>query len=54
MEGKSLGLFTVESRFRRFVYRVISSPIFDNFILLVILASTVQLAAENPLNDPNG
>ena len=54
MSGKSLELFSVDIGFRRFIYRMISSPIFENLILVVILASTVQLAMENPLNDPNG
>lgn len=31
-----------------------SHPWFDNFILIVILATTILLAFESPLDDPNG
>jgi hypothetical protein len=54
MSGKSLEIFSVDNSFRRFVYRLISSQVFENIILVVILVSTVQLALENPLNDPEG
>jgi len=29
-------------------------PKFDNFIILLIIFSSIHLALENPLNDPNG
>ena len=54
MSGRSLEIFSVDNCFRRFIYRLITSQAFENIILVVILASTVQLALENPLNDPQG
>ena len=54
MEGTSLFLFSVESGLRRVVYRFINNTYFDGVILVFILLSTVQLAADSPLNDPDG
>ena len=54
MEGKSLNLFSINSNFRGKVYRIIHSKKFDIFIVLTILFSSVELALENPLSDPNG
>ena len=54
MEGDSFMLFSVDNKFRRFIYRVCNHKVFEGFILIVIVVSTVQLAMDNPLNDPNG
>jgi hypothetical protein len=54
MEGTSVWLFSVDNSFRRFIYRLSSHKFFDIFILLIIILSTIQLAMDNPLNDPNG
>jgi hypothetical protein len=54
MEGVSLMIFSIDSGFRRVLYRVQSSRFFEWFVLFVIVVSTVQLAVENPLNDPDG
>lgn len=54
MKGKSLFLFSIESYFRRLIYKIVNHSIFETLILLVIVVSTVQVAMDNPLNDPNG
>lgn len=52
MQGISLYLFPPESPLRRFCYNLAFSPKFDIFILVVILINCIQIAFENPLNDP--
>ena len=53
MEGVSLLMFPVDNCFRRTLYRIINNKVFETLILIVITISTVQLALDNPLNDPN-
>lgn len=52
MEGKSLYLFSVENHMRRIIYNLVNHPYFDNFILSLIILSTILAAVENPLLDP--
>jgi hypothetical protein len=52
MEGKSLYLWSADSKFRRRVYNITNNSKFEYFILVIILLSSVQLALENPLLDP--
>ncbi|CDW82905.1 voltage-gated ion channel superfamily [Stylonychia lemnae] len=52
IEGKSLSLFQEQNLFRKFCFRVVTNEKFDYFIIFFILVSGVQLAIENPLNDP--
>eukprot|EP00347_Sterkiella_histriomuscorum_P013361 403365010 len=54
LDGKSLYLLSIQSKFRQFIFDVVTNSKFDYFIIIVILISSVQLALENPLNDPNG
>lgn len=51
---KSLWLFSNKSVIRHFFAKVINHKLFDPFILFIITLSTVALALDNPLNDPNG
>lgn len=53
LEGKSLGIFSTENKFRKFIFDVISNRKFDYFIVLVIIVSAVQLAIDPPNGDPN-
>jgi hypothetical protein len=53
MEGESLFIFSVGNPIRRVIYNLVNKPLFDNIILLLILLSTILIAVENPLNDPN-
>ncbi len=43
-----------KSKFRIFVKKIVHHPYFDPFIILVIIFSTVLMAIDNPLNDPEG
>jgi len=54
MQGVSLFLLPIDSSLRRFIYKTVNHWCFESFILCIILLSTVHLALENPLNDPNG
>jgi voltage-dependent calcium channel L type alpha-1D len=53
-ENKSLYLFSNTQAFRIFCIKISESHWFENFILLMISISSVALAFENPLNDPEG
>ena len=44
----ALGLFPIQSDFRRSVYNLVTNPYFDFFILIVIIYSTVLLTLRNP------
>ena len=50
----SLWLFHKDNKFRMCMTSIAKSPIFENFIILLIVISSIQLTLENPLNDPNG
>ena len=50
--GKSLYLFSTSNIIRRLSDKVSSSKIFDCFIIMCILLSTVTLAFESPLKNP--
>lgn len=54
MEGKSFFIMSATNPFRIFIARIVSHPIFENFILFIIFCSAIHLAIENPLDDPNG
>lgn len=54
MEGNSLFVFSVNNNFRRVCYRLCNHRVFEMIILVVIIVSTIQLAMDNPLNDPKG
>ena len=52
-EGNSLIIMGPENCFRLFITRIVKNPKFDMFILLLIAISSIFLALDNPLNDPN-
>ena len=52
--GASLFCLTNDSKLRRLADSIASSPRFDILITATILVSSVTLALENPLNDPEG
>jgi len=54
MENKSLYIFTAENKFRKFIIAVANSDNFENFILMTIVASSIALTFESPLNPPDG
>ena len=53
MVGKSLMIFEPDNYLREIANTVVKHKYFDSFILLIIVMSTVTMAVDNPLNDPN-
>ena len=51
--GKSLGLFTPDHNLRKLCVSILSFKYFDDISNLMVILSTVQLAIDNPLDDPN-
>ena len=52
--GRSLFIFGPENRIRIFSHLIYSHRFFDRFILFLIGISTLTLAFESPLQDPQG
>lgn len=52
--GRSLFCFSPKSKIRRCARTMIGTKVFEGIILFLILASTILLAMENPLDDPVG
>lgn len=50
--GKSLNIFTAHSKVRKFCSAISQHEIFNLFIILLILATTVLSALDSPLYDP--
>ncbi|XP_077996994.1 muscle calcium channel subunit alpha-1-like [Glandiceps talaboti] len=46
----SLFVFSYTNRFRKFCYYICNHPYFANIVLVLILISSIMLAAEDPLN----
>ena len=53
LHGTSLCIFTKHNWIRKIDKKIVLHPYFDYFILLVIVISSITLALENPLNNPN-
>jgi hypothetical protein len=53
-EGRSLFLFGPDNKFRLFLHRLTNNIYFDGVIVFFIAVSSIMLALDNPLNDPNG
>ena len=54
LHGYSLLLFGPKNSFRSFMTSISMHPMFDPFIMVVIMISTIMMIIDNPLNDPNG
>ncbi|TNV87903.1 hypothetical protein FGO68_gene16047 [Halteria grandinella] len=54
IQGKSLYLFSEESILRNKIMELVRHQFFEIFILITIIISSVQLAIDSPLLDPNG
>ena len=52
IQGKSLYFFLPDNRLRKMLCRATESWIFEVIIILLIIASSVILAFEHPLDDP--
>ena len=46
----SMFIFSSENGFRCAIHSIVTFPLFDVFIMLVIIASSISLAAEDPVN----
>lgn len=53
LSGKALSFLTPENRFRKFCVWIFDLKHFENFSNVMVLFSTVLLAIDNPLDDPN-
>jgi membrane-anchored protein YejM (alkaline phosphatase superfamily) len=51
-KGTSLWLFTRSNNFRKICHYICQHPFFDISIIVIILASSITLAFESPLIDP--
>ena len=54
LEGRSLLLFSNQNALRQWLTRVVNSKIFEVVIITFIVISTLTLAFESPLDDPQG
>ena len=54
MTGTSLCCLKPENCLREFCYKLSTHSWFDNFILILIIVSTVTLAIETPMDNPEG
>lgn len=53
LEGKSLMFLNQTNCLRKICARVVTFSYFENFQILLIVISTIILALDNPLDDPN-
>ena len=53
MTGKSLICLGPDNKFRVLIARLVTYKYFDPFIMTLIFISTVLMAVDSPLNDPN-
>lgn len=54
LEGRSLNYFSKKHWCRLRVFRTLTNPWFERFMLLSIILTAVQLALCSSLNDPKG
>lgn len=54
LHGFSLVFLDPRNKFRILIKNIVIHPYFDPFIIFIIFFSTVLMAIDNPLNDPNG
>ncbi|XP_068695384.1 voltage-dependent calcium channel type A subunit alpha-1-like isoform X1 [Montipora foliosa] len=53
IKTKTMFIFSQENRFRRLCHRIVNLRHFDNFMLVIILLSSITIAIEDPLHDHN-
>lgn len=53
LDGKSLNLFDIDSRFRQIIHHFVCHKYFDYGVILVIILSSIELALDTPLEDPD-
>lgn len=52
VEGKALIFMDKDNAIRKCSTKIVEKENFDNFILFLIIFSTIMLCLESPLNDP--
>ena len=52
LQGVSIGIFNEDNPVRVFLSHVVASSFFEAFILMLILATSIMMALESPLDDP--
>jgi len=53
LSGVSMWIFSTDNRLRQILSRFVIHPMLDNFVLTMIVASSITLALEEPGLDPN-
>lgn len=51
IKTKTMFIFGPENRFRRLCHRIVNLRHFDNFMLVIIMLSSITIAIEDPVND---
>lgn len=51
IKTRTMFIFSPENRFRRLCHRIVNLRHFDNFMLVIILLSSITIAIEDPLHD---
>ena len=51
--GRAMFIFSHKNKIRLFVRKIVRAKLFDNFILVLIITSSIMLAAEDPFWDPD-
>ena len=46
-------MFSADNKFRGMCFDVVGNPRFDKVVFILIVVSSILLAMENPLNNPN-
>ena len=52
--NKVMYCLSEKNAYRKYMRKTVTNPVFDNLILVLIVITSIALAFENPLNDPNG
>lgn len=51
LEGKSLGIFTSQNRFRSLLSSILINKVFESFILFCVILSSILMIFDSPLQD---
>jgi Ion transport protein len=54
VQGISLNLFDEDNEFRNWLFKILTSPGYEQLSIVLIVLSSIQLGMTTPLNDPAG
>ncbi|DAZ95903.1 TPA: hypothetical protein N0F65_012614 [Lagenidium giganteum] len=54
LTGRALFVFSTNSAVRKFVHQFVTHPRFDSAMMVLVACSTISVALDNPLEDPEG